>query len=182
MRNNIKRWIIAGAAAVMALGVLTACTKVTEKKEDAEAAAQAESSSDESEGNETQKADDADAQDAGGEDGTGAASGEEMKLEGRIEKIPEDSDDSFIIAKLVTEEGNGVSEIGDDPDGEKITVVHSIDTRFVKQTIQDGGAKSEEKEGTDADLQEGFLVEVKGSYNGESVFFASEIKIIEVVS
>lgn len=181
MRSNIKRWLIAGAAAVMALGVLTACTRVTEKKEDAEAA-QAEPLPEESEGKEAKGTGDADAQDAGGEGGAGAASGGEVKLEGRIEKIPEDSDDSFIMAKLVTEEGNGVSEIGDDPDGEKITIVHSIDTRFVKQTIQDGGAKSEEKEGTDADLLEGFLVEVIGSYNGESVFFASEVKIIEVVS
>lgn len=155
MRNTTKRWIIAGVAVVTALGVLTACTKVTEKKEDAE---------------ETEELPPADETPAG-----------ETELEGRIEEIPEDSDDSFLIAKLVKEEAGDMTEIGDDPDGTKITVVYSMDTKFVKQTWGSGKEDREEAEGSAADLRKDLLVEMTGSYYDEKTFFATEIRVVEIV-
>lgn len=192
MRSITKKWIIAGAAAVTMLGVLTACTKTVEKTDDTEVAEelpQAESA----DGREMPQPEDADgrkAQTAGSgsaqntEDSGGAAdAGEETELDGRIEEVPEDSDDSFIITKLVTEEIDGVSLISDDPDGTKITVVYSMDTRFVKHTVRDGGENVEETEGSAADLKKDFTVEMKGSYSDEeqNVFFATDVKIVEVV-
>lgn len=190
MRSITKKWIIAGAAAVTMLGVLTACTKTVEKTDDTEIAEelpQAESA----DGREMPQPEDADgsrAQTAGSaqntEDSGGAAdAGEETELDGRIEEVPEDSDDSFIITKLVTEEIDGVSLISDDPDGTKITVVYSMDTRFVKHTVRDGGENVEETEGSAADLKKDFTVEMKGSYSDEeqNVFFATDVKIVEVV-
>lgn len=190
MRSITKKWIIAGAAAATMLGVLTACTKTVEKTDDTEIAEelpQAESA----DGREMPQPEDADgsrAQTAGSaqntEDSGGAAdAGEETELDGRIEEVPEDSDDSFIITKLVTEEIDGVSLISDDPDGTKITVVYSMDTRFVKHTVRDGGENVEETEGSAADLKKDFTVEMKGSYSDEeqNVFFATDVKIVEVV-
>lgn len=192
MRSITKKWIIAGAAAVTMLGVLTACTKTVEKTEDTEAAEelpQAESAdgrempqSEDADGREAQTAEGGSAQNT--EDNVGAAvAGEETELNGRIEEVPEDSDDSFIITKLVTEEIDGVRLIGDDPDGTKITVVYSMDTRFVKHTVRDGGENVEETEGAAADLKKDFTVEMKGSYSNEeqNVFFATDVKIVEVV-
>lgn len=190
MRSITKKWIIAGAAAATMLGVLTACTKTVEKTDNTEVAEelpQAESA----DGREMPQPEDADgsgAQTAGSaqntEDSGGAAdAGEETELDGRIEEVPEDSDDSFIITKLVTEEIDGVSLISDDPDGTKITVVYSMDTRFVKHTVRDGGENVEETEGSAADLKKDFTVEMKGSYSDEeqNVFFAADVKIVEVV-
>lgn len=192
MRSITKKWIIAGAAAVIALGVLTACTKTTKKTDDTETAEelpQAESA----DGREMLQPEDADGSDAqtaeGGsaqnteDSGGAAAAGEETELDGRIEEVPEDSDDSFIITKLVTEEIDGVSLISDDPDGTKITVVYSMDTRFVKHTVRDGGENVKETEGSAADLKKDFTVEMKGSYSDEeqNVFFATDVKIVEVV-
>lgn len=190
MRSITKKWIIAGAAAVAMLGVLTACTKTVEKTDNTEIAEelpQAESA----DGREMPQPEDAagsEAQTAGSaqntEDSGGAAdAGEETELDGRIEEVPEDSDDSFIITKLVTEEIDGVSLISDDPDGTKITVVYSMDTRFVKHTVRDGGENVEETEGSAADLKKDFTVEMKGSYSDEeqNVFFATDVKIVEVV-
>lgn len=181
MRSITKKWIIAGAAAVIALGVLTACTKTVEKTEDAEAAEELPQQED-ADGGEAQTAEGGSAQNT--EDSGGAAvAGEETELNGRIEEVPEDSDDSFIITRLVTEEVNGVSLISDDPDGTKITVVYSMDTRFVKSTIRDGGENVEETEGSAVDLKKDFTVEMKGSYSDEeqNVFFATDVKIVEVV-
>lgn len=181
MRSITKKWIIAGAAAVTMLGVLTACTKTVEKTDDTEVAEelpQPESA----DGSEAQTAGSGSAQNT--EDSGGAAdAGEETELDGRIEEVPEDSDDSFIITKLVTEEIDGVSLISDDPDGTKITVVYSMDTRFVKHTVRDGGENVEETEGSAADLKKDFTVEMKGSYSDEeqNVFFATDVKIVEVV-
>lgn len=184
MRSITKKWIIAGAVAVIALGVLTACTKTTEKTDDTEAAEelpQAESA----DGREMPQPEDADGSEAQNTEDSGgaAAAGEETELDGRIEEVPEDSDDSFIITKLVTEEIDGVSLISDDPDGTKITVVYSMDTRFVKHTVRDGGENVEETEGSAADLKKDFTVEMKGSYSDEeqNVFFATDVKIVEVV-
>ncbi len=71
--------------------------------------------------------------------------------------------------------------MGTDPDGTKITIVYSDETNFVKRTVQDGGDSTEEKEGSAADLQEGFTVEARGSYGGDNVFFATDVKIVEVI-
>lgn len=174
MRNTTKRWIIAGVAVVAALGMLTACTKITEKKEDAEEAADELPPSDEAENDEKTS-------DTGEGDGESVLPGEETALEGRIEEIPEDSDDSFLIAKLVKEEADGMTEIGDDPDGTKITVVYSMDTKFVKQTWGSGVEDREETEGSAADLRKDLLVEMTGSYYDEKTFFATEIRVVEIV-
>lgn len=181
MRNITKKWIIITVAAVTAFGVLTACTKTTEKKDDTEEAGDVAQSEDtDSEG--AQTAEDTDMQEAGPESGSeGADSGEETELNGLIAEVPEDSDDSFIIEKLVVEQENGVDIMGTDPDGTKITIVYSDETNFVKRTVQDGGDNTEEKEGSAADLQEGFTVEARGSYGGDNVFFATDVKIVEVI-
>lgn len=181
MRSITKKIIIMGAASVVALGVLTACTKTTEKTDDTEA--QTEEADDQGEPQEeSPESGDADEQDAAGKDGgEGDPSGEEVELEGRITEVPEDSDDSFIITKLETEEENGVSMIADDPDGKKITVVYSIDTSFVKQTVRNGGEDTEEAEGSEADLRKDLLVEMKGSYHDENTFFVTEVTIVEVL-
>lgn len=181
MWSIIKKWLIAGAAAVMALGLLTACMKVTEKKEDTQAAEEETPQPEDAAGGDAQTAKDADAQETESEDGGSVPLGEEMKLDGRIVEIPEDSDDSFIIAKLVKEEADGVSEIGDDPDGTKITVVYSTDTKFVKQTLRDGGVNSEEREGSEDDLKKDLMVKLTGSYYDENTFFVTDVKIVEVI-
>lgn len=163
MRNNIKKkLIIAGTVAVTALGALTACTKITEKTESEESVVAEDLP--QSEGGEV------------------ISLGEETQLNGMIERIPPDSDDSFIITKLVTEQINGVDIIGTDPDDTKITVVYSDDTVFVKQTIRDSGENVEETEGSVSDLREGFTVEMKGTYYNETVFFVTDVKIVEVIS
>lgn len=181
MRSITKKIIIMGAAAVVALGVLTACTKTTEKTDDTEV--QTEEADDRGESQEeAPESGDADEQGAAGKDGgEGNLSGEEVELEGRITEVPEDSDDSFIITKLETEEENGVSMIADDPDGKKITVVYGMDTRFVKQTVRNGGEDTEETEGSEADLRKDLLVEMKGSYYDENTFFVTEVTIVEVL-
>lgn len=181
MRSIIKKWIIITVAAVTAFGVLTACTKTTEKKDDMEEAEDVPQSEDtDSEG--MQAAEDTGTQDTGSEGGSeNADAGEETELNGLIAEVPEDSDDSFLIEKLVVEQENGVDIIGTDPDGTKITVVYSDETNFVKRTVRDGGDNTEEKEGSAADLQEGFTVEAKGSYGGDNVFFATDVKIVEVI-
>lgn len=181
MRSIIKKWLIAGAAAVVALGLLTACMKVTEKKEDTQAAEEETPQPEDAAGGDAQTAKDADAQETESEDGGSVPLGEEMNLDGRIVEIPEDSDDSFIIAKLVKEEADGVSEIGDDPDGTKITVVYSMDTKFVKQTLRDGGVNSEEREGSADDLKKDLMVKLTGSYYDENTFFVTDVKIVEVI-
>ena len=174
MSHFIKKLIITGIAAVTALGVLTACTKMEESSENGESAA-AEEGIPPAEG-----AEDKDAQTDSGTD-EGDVSGE-AELMGLIEEVPEDSDDSFIIAKLVTEQIDGVDFIGTDPDDTKITVVYSIDTKFTKRTIKNGGEDVKEEEGSAADLKENFTVEMKGSYYEENVFFAADVEIVEVVT
>lgn len=176
MRSITKKWIIITVAAVTAFGVLTACTKTTEKKDDTEEAGDVPQSEDtDSEGAQG-------AEDTGSEGGSeNADAGEETELNGLISEVPEDSDDSFLIEKLVVEQENGVDLMEADPDGTKITVVYSDETNFVKRTVRDGGDNTEEKEGSAADLQEGFTVEAKGSYGGDNVFFATDVKIVEVI-
>ena len=172
MSHFIKKLIITGIAAVTALGVLTACTKMEESSDNGESAAAEE---------EIPPAEGAEDKEAPAAEDEGDVSGE-AELMGLIEEVPEDSDDSFIIAKLVTEQIDGVDFIGTDPDDTKITVVYSIDTKFTKRTIKNGGEDVKEEEGSAADLKENFTVEMKGSYYEENVFFAADVEIVEVVT
>lgn len=185
MHNLKKKLVITGIAAALALGVLTACTKTTENSGTGEASAAEEElpQDDGAEDKEVEasEADNTAAGDAGADGAAGSAPSGETELMGLIESIPEDSDDSFIVAKLVTQEVNGVDLLGTDPDDTKVTVVYSTDTKFVKQTIKNGGEDTEEREGSAADLSENFTVEMKGSYHEENVFFATEIRIVEVI-
>lgn len=191
MGKFLKKIVITGVMASLALGALTACTKTAESSNDGESSAMAEEmpqdgGAGEAKASDAQDAgtkDDKDAQSAGAEAGTGEASSGETELMGVIEEIPEDSDDSFIIAKLVTEELNGLDLVGTDPDDTKITVVYSMDTKFTKQTIKNGGEDVKEAEGSAADLKKEFTVEMKGSYHEgeENVFFATDVTIVEVV-
>lgn len=177
-----KKLIIAGTVVMTALGVLTGCTKITEKPDDGEIAGEELPQSEGTEDEEIPEVKDADTQETVSEgSGEEISSGEETRLNGIIEKIPKDSDDSFIIAKLVTEQIEGVDIIGTDPDDTKITAVYNTDTVFVKQTIRDGGENVEETEGSASDLKEGFTVEMKGTYYNENVFFVAEVKIVEVI-
>lgn len=181
MHNLMKKLVIAGIAATLALGVLTACTKTTENIGTGGAsAAEEELSRDDGAEDKEVEASEAD-NTAVGDTGAGGAPSGETELMGLIESIPEDSDDSFIVAKLVTQEVNGVDLLGTDPDDTKVTVVYSTDTKFVKQTIKNGGEDTEEREGSAADLSENFTVEMKGSYHEENVFFATEIRVVEVI-
>lgn len=201
MGKFLEKIIITGVMTVLALGALTACMKTEESSNNGESSAMAEEmpqaeDAEEAKSGETEEAKAADAQGAdtkngkdaqekdGGKAGTGEASSGETELMGMIEEIPKDSDDSFIIAKLVTEEVNGLYLVGTDPDDTKITVVYSMDTKFTKQTLKSGGEDVKEEEGSAADLKENFTVEMKGSYSEEeeNVFFATEVKIVEVIS
>lgn len=191
MGKFLKKIIITGVMASLALGALTACTKTAESSNGGESSAMAEEmpkdgGAGEAKASDAQDADtkdDKDAQGAGAEAGTGEASSGETELMGVIEEIPEDSDDSFIIAKLVTEEVNGLDLVGTDPDDTKITVVYSMDTKFTKQTIKNGGEDVKEAEGSAADLKVDFTVDMKGNYSEEeeNVFFATDVTIVEVV-
>lgn len=186
MLNLKKKLVITGVMAILALGMLTACTKTNESVNDGNISAEGEDlpEAENSNSGDTENAESADVQNTGAEDGAGEASSGETELMGMIEEVPEDSDDSFIIAKLVTEEVNGVDLIGTDENDTKITVVYSDETNFIKQTIQSGSEEVEEKEGSAADLKENCTVEMKGSYyeGAENVFFATDVKIVEVVS
>lgn len=172
MRNIMKKLIIAGAAAALTLGMLTACTKMTEKRDDGEQAKEELSQSAGAE--DMREEEDAGMENGASGDGGAAAAGEEAQLNGVIEKIPPDSDDHFMITKLAAGQGDG----GDT----KLTVVYSADTVFVKWTVRDDGDNVEETEGSAADLREGFTVEMKGSYYDETVFFATDVKIVEEAS
>lgn len=69
---------------------------------------------------------------------------------------------------------------GAEEESPKITVVYDENTAFEKKKIWDGGASHEEKEGSAADLQKGFMAEMWGSYEGD-VFHAMAIRIVEVI-
>lgn len=201
MRSIIKRWLIAGAAAVMALGVLTACTKVTEKKEDKEPATAEDLPVAETLKNgEEPEADDADAQGTEPEKSTDAEENGELPASAdggdTFHYINEDKDlygdiwevgeGQFSVTEIYVETEEGGGEImamqSEETAGEapKITVVYDENTKFVRQTIRDGGASHEEREGTAADLKKGLTAEMNGSWEGD-VFHAAEILIVEVI-
>lgn len=100
--------------------------------------------------------------------------------------IYEVGEKQFTVTKIYTdtlEDGSGIMVMGapgTEAESPKITVAYDDNTVFEKQKIWDGGASHEEKEGSAADLQKGFTVEMWGSYEGD-VFHATAIKIVEVI-
>ena len=190
MHYFMRKLTITGIMAILALGVLTACTKTTENVNDGNISAEGEDLPDteNTEGGNAENAEDEEdeedeeGEDIGANDDAGDASSGETELMGMIENVPPDSDDTFIIAKLVVEEVDGMDLVSTDENDTKVTVVYSDETTFIKRTVQSGGENAEEKEGSTADLKENFTVEMKGSYDGENIFFATEVKIVEVVS
>ena len=184
MHYFMRKLTITGIMAILALGVLTACTKTTENVSEGNISAEGEDLPDteNTEGGNPENAEDEEGEDIRANDDAGDASSGETELMGMIENVPPDSDDTFIIAKLVVEEVDGMDLVSTDENDTKVTVVYSDETTFIKRTVQSGGENAEEKEGSAADLKENFTVEMKGSYGGENMFFATEVKIVEVVS
>ncbi len=189
MHYFMRKLTITGIMAILAFGVLTACTKTTENANDGNKSAEGEDlpdteggNTENTEGGNAENAEDEEGEDIGANDDAGDASSGETELMGMIENVPPDSDDTFIIAKLVVEEVDGMDLVSTDENDTKVTVVYSDETTFIKRTVQSGSENAEEKEGSAADLKENFTVEMKGSYGGENIFFATEVKIVEVVS
>ncbi len=184
MHYFMRKLTITGIMAILALGVLTACTKTTENVSEGNISAEGEDLPDteNTEGGNAENVEDEEGEDIRANDDAGDASSGETELMGMIENVPPDSDDTFIIAKLVVEEVDGMDLVSTDENDTKVTVVYSDETTFIKRTVQSGGENAEEKEGSAADLKENFTVEMKGSYGGENMFFATEVKIVEVVS
>lgn len=107
----------------------------------------------------------------------------EVDLYGDIYEVGEKQ---FTVTEIYTdtlEDGSGIMVMGapgTEAESPKITVAYDDNTVFEKQKIWDGGASHEEKEGSAADLQKGFTVEMWGSYEGD-VFHATAIRIVEVI-
>lgn len=107
---------------------------------------------------------------------------EETSLIGDIKEI---GDGEFRIAEAtVGETENGeetmiVAAAGTEV-AELKTVVYDEDTIFTFRTIRDGGASYEDREGSEADLAEELLADMKGYYEGD-VFHAVEILISKVI-
>lgn len=100
--------------------------------------------------------------------------------------ICEVGEKQFTVTEIYTESNDDGSDVmvavasEAEAESSKITVVYDDNTAFEKQKIWDGGASHEEKEGSAADLQKGFSVEMWGSYEGD-VFHATAIRIVEVI-
>lgn len=194
MRSITKKWIIAGAAAVTMLGVLTGCGKSTEDADQAgNSAVTAEDlpAPEDADHREEPKAEDADAQDQPPEEGADAQDSYEKNTPHYIEEgrdlygdIWEVGESQFTVAEIYTGEtedgGDIMAAPADGTDEPKITVTYDESTEFVVKKIWDGGANYEEREGTAADLKKGLTAEMRGSYEGD-VFHAAEILIVEVI-
>lgn len=106
----------------------------------------------------------------------------EAELMGDIKEI---GDGQFRIAEATT----GETEDGEETlvvtaagaeDVNLKTVVYDEDTVFTFQTIRDGGASHEEREGSAEDLAKELMADMKGYYE-EDVFHATEIQVIKVI-
>lgn len=92
----------------------------------------------------------------------------------------------FTVTEIYNEKMEDGSQImtslaeGATGEAPKITVTYDENTKFIRQTIRDGGASHEEKEASAADLEKGLTAEMNGSYEGD-VFHATEILIVEVI-
>ena len=196
-RRYIRRvLIITSVIIVMGLG-LTGCMKVTEKTDDVEAASvEAEDlpSDGEEDGADTVsgKAENGEtSEEKNLNDGDAPAfhyvPDEDGDLYGDIYEV---GDMQFTVIKVdvftdKTDDGREAaimveSAVGHEEEAEKIKIVYDENTAFEKQKIWDAGAGHEEREGTAADLQKGFSVEMWGSYEGDA-FHATAIKIVEVI-
>ena len=107
---------------------------------------------------------------------------EETSLIGDIKEI---SDGQFRIAEATVGEtengGETMTVIAAGAEAAELkTVVYDKDTVFTFRTIRDGGASYEDRKGSEDDLAEELLVEVKGYYE-EDVFHAAEILISKVI-
>lgn len=105
----------------------------------------------------------------------------EISLIGEIKEI---ESGRFRIAEALTgDEGDilAVPAAGVEVEEDDLkTIIYNEDTVFTFQTIWDGGAGHEEREGTADDLKEGLLVDMKGYYE-DDVFHATEILISKVL-
>lgn len=105
----------------------------------------------------------------------------EISLIGEIKEI---ESGQFRIAEALTgDEGDilAVPAAGVEVEEDDLkTIIYNEDTVFTFQTIWDGGAGHEEREGTADDLKEGLLVDMKGYYE-DDVFHATEILISKVL-
>lgn len=195
MRSITKRWIIAGAAAAMALGMLTACTKTTEKTESGEPIVAEDlpvpevvnKEEEPKAGDEQTPAEDVGETqpDSAQKDGDRKFHyiNEDKDLYGDICEVGEGR---FTVTEIYIEKAENGGEImasvapGAEEESPMITVVYDESTKFIKQRIWDGGANHEEREGSAADLEKGLTAEMNGSYEGD-VFHATEILIVEVI-
>lgn len=108
----------------------------------------------------------------------GETSGE-TSLSGEIREI---SDRGFTINQAVEQDGDGGALLAlpvDEAEMTLIGVIYDGDTSFSCRTIQ-GGASYEDSKGSPADLEEGCMVELQGSYEDGS-FHATEICVIRNV-
>lgn len=199
-----KRFAITGVIMVMGLG-LTGCTKTNESAGDAEAptveaedlpAAEnpedigknlGDSESPAAEGANGGGGQNADSSDNGQKDAGISSLHDIPDTEGDLYgDIYEVGEKQFTVTEIYTdtlEDGSDIMVMGapgTEAESPKITVAYDDNTVFEKQKIWDGGASHEEKEGSAADLQKGFTVEMWGSYEGD-VFHATAIKIVEVI-
>ena len=108
---------------------------------------------------------------------------EDKDLYGDIWEVGEGK---FTVTEIYNEKMEDGSQImtslaeGAAGEAPKITVTYDENTKFIRQTIRDGGASHEEKEASAADLEKGLTAEMNGSYEGD-VFHATEILIVEVI-
>lgn len=195
MQSITKKWTIAGAAAVMALGMLTACTKTTEKTESGEPVV-AEDLPVPEVMNNGEKPKAVDEQTPAGQGGETVPDSAQKDGDRKFHYINEDKDlygdiqevgeGKFTVTKIYVEKSENGGEVmtsaapGAEEESPTITVAYDENTKFIKQKIWDGGARHEEREGSAADLQKGLTAEMNGSYEGD-VFYAAEILIVEVI-
>ena len=104
-----------------------------------------------------------------------------QELAGDVQEIGEGR---FVIAEAELEEdenGGQIMASSVNPDRESlVTVVYGDDTTFTNRTIYDGGARYEDADGSAADLVEGMLVELTGSYEGEE-YHAKTVRLVTVI-
>lgn len=109
----------------------------------------------------------------------------DMQEESLLGDIREIGDGQFRVVEAITgetEDGGKtmiVAAAGAEVTDLK-TVVYDENTVFTFQTIWDGGARHEEREGSADDLAEELTVDMKGFYEKE-VFHATKIQIVKVV-
>lgn len=110
---------------------------------------------------------------------------EDTALDGIVISI---GDDSVVVSQMVTESGEegdtGEVMVWEASEGEEITAYFSEDTQFVFKTVKNSGvngdADVETREGSLADIREGSVVNMTGSYQGDD-FQAGQVVIYKFV-